>query len=79
MWKGEWLMCVFQGGSGFKEGVGEKSEERLKRCMNGLMLFLRLSCEGKVCCSCNLPINCFHCLRFTSSRWEMPNNRNIFS
>lgn len=35
MWKGEWLMCVFQGGSGFKEGVGEKSEERLKRCMDG--------------------------------------------
>lgn len=55
-------MCIFQDGSGLKEGVGERSEERLKRCMDGLMLFLRLSREGKVYCSCNLPINCFHCL-----------------
>lgn len=54
-------MCVFQDGSGLKEGVGEKSEERLKRCMDGLMLFLKLSREGEVCCFCNLPINCFHC------------------
>lgn len=53
-------MCVFQ--DGLKEGVVEKSEERLKWCMDGLMLFLRLSHEGKVCCSCYLPVNSFHCL-----------------
>lgn len=53
-------MCVFQ--DGLKEGVVEKSVERLKRCRDGLMLFLRLSCGGKVCCSCNVPINSFHYL-----------------
>lgn len=71
-------MCVFQDGSGLKEGVGEKSEERLKRCMDGLMLFLRLSCEGKVYCSHNQLIVLI-VWRFTSSRWEMPNNESISS
>lgn len=56
------LICVFQDGSGLKEGVGETSEGRLKRCMDGLMLFLKLSREGNICCFFNLPINCFHCL-----------------
>lgn len=60
--KDEGLMCIFQYGSGLKEGVEETSKERLKRCMDGLMLFLTLNHEGKVCCSRNLPINCFHCL-----------------
>lgn len=55
-------MCVCQDGTGLKEGVGEKNEEKLKRCMGGLMAFLRLSCEGKVCCFSNQPINCSHCL-----------------
>lgn len=35
----------------------------MKRCMGGLMLFLKLlTREGKVFCFPNLPINCFHCL-----------------
>lgn len=48
MWKDEGLMCIFQCGSRLKKGVGEKSEERLKRSMDDLMLLFRLSCEGKV-------------------------------
>lgn len=41
----------------------EISEERINRCMDGLMLFLKLlTREGKGFCFPNLPINCFHCL-----------------
>lgn len=54
---------MFSGRGGLKEGVVEISEERMKRCTDGLMLFLKLlTREGKVFCFPNLPINCFHCL-----------------